>query len=88
MRQAQQGAGLIWRICVKRFILRHRERVCHFHIHDCDVKANHLGFGDGQLDLARYLLMARELGATVVTEVKESGALLRSREYIMARKLW
>ena len=52
------------------------------------MKANHLGFGDGQLDLARYLLMARELGATVVTEVKESGALLRSREYIMARKLW
>ena len=72
----------------ERFILRHRERLYHFHIHDCDVKANHRGFGDGQLDLTRYLVMARELGATVVAEVKESGALLRSREYIMVRKLW
>ena len=72
----------------ERFILEHRDRLCHFHIHDCDAKANHLGFGEGSLDLVRYLNMAKDLGATVVAEVKESGALIRSRAYLAAKGLW
>ena len=52
------------------------------------MKANHLGFGEGSLDLVRYLNMAKDLGATVVAEVKESGALIRSREYLAAKGLW
>lgn len=70
------------------FILDYKDRIRHFHIHDCDVKANHLGFGEGQLDLVRYLRMAKELDATVVAEVKESGALLRSKEYMIRNGLW
>ena len=70
------------------FLLEHRDRIRHFHIHDCSEKANHLGFGEGQLDLVRYLDMAKELGSTVVAEVKESGALLRSREYLIRNSLW
>ena len=65
------------------FILEHKDRLRHFHIHDCSENANHLGFGEGQLDLARYLNMAKDLGSTVVAEVKESRALLRSREYMI-----
>ena len=57
-------------------------------IHDCDVKANHLGFGDGQLDVARYLKLAKELNATVVAEVKESGALIRSKNYMIRNGYW
>nr|AHF25623.1 xylose isomerase domain-containing protein [uncultured bacterium Contigcl_23] len=72
----------------ERFILEHKNRICHFHIHDCDVKANHLGFGEGQLDVARYLKLAEGLGATVVAEVKESGALIRSRQYMIRNQLW
>ena len=72
----------------ERFILEHRDRLCHFHIHDCDMKSNHLGFGEGGLDLARYLNLAKELGATVVAEVKESGALIRSRQYMVRNGLW
>ena len=72
----------------ERFILENKNRVCHFHIHDCDAKANHLGFGDGQLDVTRYLKMAKDLGATVVAEVKESGALIRSKKYMMNQQLW
>ncbi len=72
----------------ERFILEHKDRLCHFHIHDCDIKSNHLGFGEGGLDLVRYLNLAKELGATAVAEVKESGALIRSREYMIQSGLW
>ncbi len=72
----------------ERFLLEHKDRICHFHIHDCSEKANHLGFGEGQLDLVRYLNMAKELGSTVVAEVKESRALLRSKEYLIKNSLW
>ncbi len=72
----------------ERFLLEYMDRICHFHVHDCDAKANHLGFGEGQLDVRRYLDLARELDATVVAEVKESGALIRSRQYMVRNGLW
>ena len=69
-------------------ILSHRDRLCHFHIHDCDVRANHLALGEGRLDVRRYLDMAHALDATVVTEVKEASALLRTRQYLTEHGLW
>ena len=70
------------------FILAHADRLYHFHIHDCSVKANHLALGAGGMEIARYVRLARERGCSVVTEVKESGALLRSKEYLMEMGLW
>ena len=70
------------------FMLAHQDRIRHFHIHDCDSKANHLGLGEGNLDLPRYLKMARDLDATAVIEVKESGALIRSRAYLAEHGFW
>ncbi len=72
----------------EQFILQFPNRIRHFHIHDCDAKANHLGFGEGQLELMHYLKLAETLNATVVVEVKESGALLRSREYMIQNGIW
>ena len=72
----------------EKLILARRERVRHFHIHDCDAKANHLGLGEGALDVLRYLRLADSLGATVVTEVKEASALLRTKEYLIQNDLW
>ena len=72
----------------ERFILEHRERLCHFHIHDCSMKSNHLGFGEGGLDVIRYVNLAKELDSTVVVEVKESGALVRSKAYMIRHGLW
>ena len=70
------------------FILQHADRVRHFHVHDCSVKANHLGLGDGQLDTVRYLKMAKSMDVSVVVEVKEAGALLRSKQYMIEQNLW
>ncbi len=70
------------------FLLAHDGRLSHFHIHDCSLVSNHLGFGAGGLDVLRYLEMARSYGCSVVAEVKESGALLQSRAYLQAHHLW
>ncbi len=70
------------------FILGHQERLCHFHIHDCDAKANHLGLGAGCIDLPHYLNLAKSLDATVVLEVKEAGALLHSKDYLISHGFW
>ncbi len=70
------------------FILMHDNKLKHFHIHDCSIKSNHLAFGAGGLDLPRYLKMAEYYGCSAVAEVKESSALLRSKEYLVNHSLW
>ncbi len=72
----------------EQFILAHADRLRHFHIHDCSIKSNHLAFGLGGLDLIRYLRMAGQYDCPVVVEVKESGALTQSREYLIQNGLW
>ena len=72
----------------EQFMMQHADRIRHFHIHDCNIKSNHLGLGDGQLDVIRYLQLAKQMEASVVLEVKEAGALLRSKQYMMDHALW
>lgn len=72
----------------EQYILAHDKKLRHFHIHDCSSKSNHLAFGAGELDLHRYLKMADQYDATVVAEVKESGALIRSKDYLKQNGLW
>ena len=69
-------------------ILAHSSSLRHFHIHDCSLQSNHLAFGAGGLDLVRYLRMAAQYDCSVVAEVKESGALIRSRQYLIEHDLW
>ena len=72
----------------EKFILAHADRLRHFHIHDCSLKANHLALGEGGLDTLRYLKMADEKDCTVVIEVKESSALLHSKNYLINHGVW
>ncbi len=69
------------------FILSHRDRIRHFHIHDVTDRANHVALGKGILDLDRYLKMAADLDCPVVLEVKETKALVDSLEYLKERGL-
>ncbi len=70
------------------FILARAQKLKHFHIHDCSLRANHLAFGAGGLDLPRYLKMASSCGCSVVAEVKESSALIQSKAYLQNHSLW
>lgn len=80
--------GLTWDIghskAVKEtdvpFILAHRDRLIHFHIHDGTETPprNHLALGDGEIDLKGRLRLAEERGARCVLETKTVAALKHS----------
>ena len=62
------------------FLLEHRDRLVHFHIHDGTESPprNHLALGDGEIDLAERLKLAESLNARCVLETKTVDALRRS----------
>ncbi len=62
------------------FILDHRERLVHFHIHDGSEKParNHLALGDGEIDLHERIKLAQIRNARCVLETKTVEALERS----------
>lgn len=70
------------------FILSHKDRLKHFHIHDCvEGKKDHRTLGTGVLNVERYLRMAESLGCTAVVETKTVDSLRRSMDWIR-RKTW
>ena len=62
------------------FLLEHRDRLIHFHIHDGTETPpkNHLALGDGEIDLAERLRLAGERNARCVLETKTVAALKKS----------
>ena len=84
--------GLTWDIghsCAVRekdvpFLMDHRERLIHFHIHDgTDAPPrNHLALGDGGIDLADRLRLAESRQARCVLETKTIQALKQSVQWL------
>ena len=62
------------------FILSHKDKLKHFHIHDGteDPPKNHLALGDGEIDLAERIHLAHLCGARCVLETKTIEALKTS----------
>ena len=87
--------GLTWDIghskaCAETdvpFLLAHRDRLAHFHIHDGTETPprNHLALGDGEIGLADRLRLAGERGARCVLETKTIDALRRSVAWLRER---
>lgn len=72
------------------FITAHQERLIHFHIHDGteNPPRNHLALGDGEIDLAQRLRLARSRGARCVLETKTVAALEKSVKWLHENQLW
>ena len=65
------------------FILERKHRLSHFHIHDAQEGGkDHRRLGTGNLDIGRYLGLAKELGATVVLETKTLDSLTDSVAWV------
>ncbi len=66
------------------FILCHKDKLKHFHIHDGSENPpkNHLALGDGEIDLLERLNMAKACNARCVLETKTIKALKKSVEWI------
>ncbi len=69
------------------FLLEHKDRLLHFHIHDGTETPprNHLALGDGDIDILDRLALARRLGARCVLETKTIEALKRSVGWLSSR---
>ena len=72
------------------FILSHKDKLKHFHIHDGreNPPKNHLALGDGEIDLKARLRTAAECGARCVLETKTIEALKKSTGWLQKEKLW
>ena len=66
------------------FILEHKDKLSHFHIHDGseNPQKDHLALGDGGIDLVERLDMAKACNARCVLETKTIEALKRSVEWL------
>ena len=66
------------------FLLEHRDRLIHFHIHDgTEAPArNHLALGDGEIALRDRLRLAESRNARCVLETKTVAALERSVNWL------
>ena len=59
-------------------ILERANRLYHMHMHDAQVKGNHLALGTGAIDLQKYLELANSHDCSVVLETKTVKALHES----------
>lgn len=66
------------------FLLEHRDRIIHFHIHDGTEAPprNHLALGDGEIALRDRLRLAESRNARCVLETKTVAALERSVNWL------
>lgn len=64
------------------FILEHKDRLLHMHIHDAMGKKDHMILGTGEINLDSRLKTARECGCRCVIETKTIEALKQSVSYI------
>ncbi len=64
------------------FLLRHEDRLAHFHLHDAKGKSNHLALGTGEIDLPARLRLAQENNCRCVIETKTASALRQSVEFL------
>lgn len=63
-------------------ILARKERLVHMHLHGVDRGADHKALGTGQLDVARYLPLARERDCSAVLETKTPEGLRQSVRWL------
>ncbi len=69
------------------FILQHRERIIHFHIHDGTQSPprDHLPLGEGEIDITERLKLAASRNARCVIETKTASALERSVQWLLSK---
>ena len=72
------------------YITEHEDRLIHFHIHDGSEipPKNHLALGDGEIDLASRLELAKRRNARCVLETKTIEALKTSVEWLKGLEDW
>ena len=66
----------------EEFIMKHKNRLHHIHLHDAQGRKNHLALGTGEMDIQRYINLANEQNCRVVLETKTIDGLRQSVEWL------
>lgn len=66
-------------------VMEHADRLIHMHVHDACGRSNHLPLGKGDVDLAKYLTLAKAHHCRAVLEVKTVAGLRESVEWIKSK---
>ncbi len=66
----------------EKFIMKHKDRLHHIHLHDAEGKKNHLALGTGETDVEKYLSLAKEQNCRVVLETKTVDGLKQSVNWL------
>ena len=67
------------------YIIENKDHLCHMHMHDALDKKNHLALGTGELDLDKYLQLAKEQNCRIVLETKTIEGLTQSVNWLRDR---
>ena len=66
----------------EEFIMKHKDRLHHIHLHDAKETKNHLALGTGEIDIEKYINLAKEQNCRVVLETKTIDGLKQSIEWL------
>lgn len=66
----------------EEFIMKHKDRLHHIHLHDATSKKNHLALGTGEMDIEKYINLSKEQNCRVVLETKTIDGLKQSKEWL------
>ena len=66
----------------EKFIMKHKDSLQHMHLHDAEGRKNHLALGTGEMDIQKYLGLAKEQNCRVVLETKTIDGLKQSVEWL------
>lgn len=66
----------------EEFILSHKDKLSHMHIHDAIGKKNHMPLGDGEIDIKSSLVLAKETNSRCVIETKTITGLEKSISFL------
>lgn len=64
------------------FIMVHKTKLMHMHLHDAKGKKNHLAPGTGEMDLLKYFYLADRQNCRMVFEIKTIEGLWQSVQWI------
>ena len=62
----------------EKFIIKHKDRLKHIHLHDASGIKNHLPLGTGEMNIKKYINLAIEQKCSVVLETKTIDGLRQS----------
>lgn len=66
----------------EEFIMKHKDQLHHIHLHDAIGRKNHLALGTGEMNIEKYLSLAKEQNCRVVLETKTIDGLKQSVEWL------